>query len=171
MLPRDWGAEVLLEAPSTIIHYPSPMDNQEVYSAEETAKILGISNRRVRQLAQEGRLEGERSEEGWKLFRSSVHSFRDEKRAQTANLDDFSLNQAGREALEEVKELRFQLGRFEGRLELEAVARSTLEEALRREKERADEERMERIEVQKRIEALRLELEEARLSWWKKLFR
>ena len=56
-------------------------------------------------------------------------------------------------------------------MELEEVARSTLEESLKREKERADAERQERIEAQKKIDTLRNELEEARLSWWKKLFR
>jgi septal ring factor EnvC (AmiA/AmiB activator) len=64
-----------------------------------------------------------------------------------------------------------ELGHTEGRLELEEVARSTLEESLKREKERADAERQERIEAQKKIDALRNELEEAQISWWKKLFR
>jgi hypothetical protein len=56
-------------------------------------------------------------------------------------------------------------------LELEEVARSTLEESLKREKERANAERQERIEAQKKIDGLRNELEEAQISWWKKLFR
>ena len=53
-------------------------------------------------------------------------------------------------------------------LEYEAINRSTLEEGLQREKEQADEERSERIEALQRAEALRLELKEACLSWWKK---
>jgi hypothetical protein len=36
------------------------------------------------------------------------------------------------------QDLERQLGRLEGRLEIEAVARSTLEESLQRERERAD---------------------------------
>jgi len=55
-----------------------------------------------------------------------------------------------------VEALQRELGRLEGRLEIEAVARSTLEESLTRERERAD-----------RLED---ELREARKSWWQKLF-
>src|SRR5215204_437003 len=57
-----------------------PSDRDEFYSASEASKVLGITPRRVRALAQEGRIEGERTEGGWMLFRRSVHSFRDSKR-------------------------------------------------------------------------------------------
>jgi excisionase family DNA binding protein len=55
-------------------------DRDTYYTVTEAAKVLGITGRRVRALAQEGRIEGERLEGGWKLFRSSVHAFRDERR-------------------------------------------------------------------------------------------
>ena len=59
-----------------------PSDRQEYYTVSEAAKVLDISERRVRQIAQVGKVEGERSEEGWKLFRYSVHDFRDRREAQ-----------------------------------------------------------------------------------------
>jgi septal ring factor EnvC (AmiA/AmiB activator) len=76
-----------------------------------------------------------------------------------------------REVLDKLESLQRELSHTEGRLELEEVARSTLEESLKREKERADAERQERIEAQKKIDGLRNELEEVQISWWKKLFR
>ena len=59
-----------------------PSDRQEFYTVSEAAKVLDISERRVRQIAQDGKVEGERSEDGWKLFRYSVHGFRDRREAQ-----------------------------------------------------------------------------------------
>jgi excisionase family DNA binding protein len=58
-------------------------DRQEYYTVSEAAKVLDISERRVRQIAQDGKVEGVRSEDGWKLFRYSVHDFRDRREAQT----------------------------------------------------------------------------------------
>src|SRR5215212_9416555 len=59
-----------------------PPDRQEYYTVSEAAKVLNISERRVRQIAQDGKVEGMRSEEGWKIFRYSVHDFRDRREAQ-----------------------------------------------------------------------------------------
>ena len=63
----------------------------------------------------------------------------------------------------EVRELRYQLGLSRGRLELTERAESTLQEALARERERADAER-------ERAEKLQAELDRARLPWWRRLF-
>lgn len=63
--------------------------------------------------------------------------------------------------MERVEILQRELGRFEGRLELEEMTRSTLEAQLQREQERADQERDEQIAAQKKIERLQVELEEA----------
>ena len=57
-------------------------NRQEYYTVSEAAKVLDISERRVRQIAQDGNVKGVRSEEGWKLFRYSVHDFRDRREAQ-----------------------------------------------------------------------------------------
>ena len=63
--------------------------------------------------------------------------------------------------MERVEILQRELGRFEGRLELEEMARLTLVAQLQREQERADQERDEQIAAQKKIERLQVELEEA----------
>jgi hypothetical protein len=56
-------------------------------------------------------------------------------------------------------------------LELEEVARSTLEAQLQREQDIADQEREERIAAtQKKIELMQGELEEACFPWWRKMF-
>jgi excisionase family DNA binding protein len=142
------------------------MDAEEFYSAEEAAKVLGITNRRVRQLAQEGRIGAERTDAGWKFFRASVHAFRDGKDGRKA---PESVSVAGswpdeaRDALKRAYSLERELGRFEGRLELEAVTRSTLEESLQRERERAD-----RLEEQG--QQLTEELQRIRKSWWYRVF-
>jgi hypothetical protein len=63
-----------------------------------------------------------------------------------------------------VEELRQELGRMEGRLELTAVAESTLREQLERERERAD-------RMEERAEQLRGELEAERSKgFWARLF-
>jgi excisionase family DNA binding protein len=142
------------------------MEAEEFYSAEEAAKVLGITNRRVRQLAQEGRIEAERTDAGWKFFRSSVHAFRDGKggrKAQEIPPDAGSWPVEARDALKRAYSLERELGRFEGRLELEAVTRSTLEESLQRERQRADSIEQEAKEYQR-------ELERIRASWWYRFF-
>lgn len=63
--------------------------------------------------------------------------------------------------MERVEILQRELGRFEGRLELEEMTRLTLVAQLQREQERADQERDEQIAAQKKIERLQVELEEA----------
>jgi chromosome segregation ATPase len=66
-------------------------------------------------------------------------------------------------ACREGETLQRQLGSLEGRLELTEVTESTLRESLERERERADHER-------ERAERLEQELQEARRSWWRRLF-
>src|SRR5215217_5827537 len=133
-----------------------PSDRDEVYTPIEAAKVLGITDRRVRALAGEGKIEGERTDAGWKLFRYSVHSFRDERRERSRSSEAATSPAEARGERERVEALQRELGRLEGRLEIESVARSTLEESLQRERERAD-----------RLEA---ELAEARKGFWRRLF-
>ena len=133
-----------------------PSIRDDVYTVTEAAKVLGLTTRRVRALAQEGRIEGGRTETGWKLFRWSVHSFRDERRKRSGPSEAARSPVEAREDRERVEALQRELGRLEGRVELEAIARSTLEESLQRERERAD-----------RLEA---ELVEARKGFWRRLF-
>jgi predicted nucleic acid-binding Zn-ribbon protein len=146
------------------------MDRDNFYTVPETAKILDISQTRVRQLLREGSIEGMRNENTWEVSRQSVHTFRDTYEPKGRAKDTETMPQDTREALDEVKALTHRLGKMEGRLELESVARSTLEQSLRREQERADQERQERIQAQQAAQQLREELEQARLPWYKRLF-
>jgi excisionase family DNA binding protein len=54
------------------------MDRDEFYTVPEAAKVLGVTDRHVRKLTADGRIEGERADTGWILFRRSVHEFRDD---------------------------------------------------------------------------------------------
>jgi excisionase family DNA binding protein len=143
-----------------------PSSRNELYTVAEAAKVLGITDRRVRALAQEGRIEGERTEGGWKLFRYSVHSFRDERREREAPSEAARSTVEAREWIERVNTLERELGRLEGRLELTERTESTLREQLERERERADESELE-------ARRLRAALEEARKPerpWWRRVF-
>jgi chromosome segregation ATPase len=113
-------------------------------------------------------------ETGWKLFRYSVHSFRDERRGRERPLaaresDSLSVS----EWLGRVEVLQRELGRLEGRLEITERAESTVKEERDRllrelEEERqqhlndVQRERAERLESQERAE--RLEQERAQLE-------
>jgi excisionase family DNA binding protein len=80
-----------------------PSDRDEFYTPVEAAKVLGITDRRVRALASEGRIEGERTEAGWKLFRWSVHSFRDERRERSVSSEAARTPVEAREERERVR--------------------------------------------------------------------
>ena len=147
------------------------MEERETYSASEAAKVLKLSTRRVRQLAETEEIEGTRNAEGnWRLDKASVHTFRDDRRSskpregprRRSNRSDSST------AWDRVTELERALGRLEGemraRAELTATTESTLRESLEREKERAD-------RLEERAEKLRDELEAERSKgFWARLF-
>jgi|SRR5215207_1978572 len=119
------------------------MEERETYSASEAAKVLKLSTRRVRQLAETEMIEGERDAEGnWRLDKASVHTFRDDRRSTRSPREAPRSRSKGRDAWGRVTELERELGRLEGeiktRAELTAVTESTLRESLERERERAD---------------------------------
>jgi excisionase family DNA binding protein len=151
---------------------PSGIDRtsnrQEYYTVFEAAKVLGISERRVRQIAQDGKIEGVRTDEGWKLFRYSVHNFRDHKEAQTPARGGRERSSEAREWIERVTTLERELGRLEGRLELTERAESTMREErerlledLAREREWAAQEGERAEELQREAEQFVREREEA----------
>jgi excisionase family DNA binding protein len=142
---------------------------RDTYSASEAAKILKLSGRRVRQLAETGEIEGTRDPEGnWKLDKASVHAFRDERRLDSSKPREAPRSRSKRpEPWDRVTELERALGRLEGemcaRAELTAVTESTLRESLQRERERAD-------RLEERAEQLRDELEAERSKgFWRRL--
>ena len=147
------------------------MEERETYSASEAAKVLKLSTRRVRQLAETEEIEGTRDAEGnWRLDKASVHTFRDDRRSSKPR--EGSRRRPKRSdsstAWDRVTELERALGRLEGemraRAELTATTESTLRESLEREKERAD-------RLEERAEKLRDELEAERSKgFWVRLF-
>ena len=149
------------------------------YTAAEAARILRLSSQRVRQLLASGALRGVRDEVGhWEVDPRSIRETLDERREVLfGTLED---PQRLSELEAEVRELRYLLGRAEGRLELLQNAEATVREDLERERKRADAER-------KRVEALQLETERLReqlaeahevesapaednRSWWRRFF-
>jgi excisionase family DNA binding protein len=149
------------------------MEERDAYSASEAAKVLKLSTRRVRQLAETEEIEGTRDAEGnWRLDKASVHTFRDERRLGSSKPREGTRRRSKRPdsstAWDRVTELERALGRLEGemraRAELTATTESTLRESLERERERAD--RLEEI-----TEQLRGELEAERSKgFWSRLF-
>jgi hypothetical protein len=147
------------------------MEKRETYSASEAAKVLKLSTRRVRQLAETEEIEGTRDAEGnWKLDKASVHTFRDDRRSSSPREGPRrrSKRPDSSTAWDRVTELERALGRLEGemraRAELTATTESTLRESLERERERAD-------RLEERAESLRDELEAERAKgFWARLF-
>src|SRR5919112_3427027 len=145
------------------------MEERETYTASETAKILKLSTRRVRQLAETEEIEGTRDAEGnWKLDKASVHAFRDDRRSSRPREGPRrrSKRPDSSTAWDSVTELERALGRLEGemraRAELTATTESTLRESLERERERAD-------RLEERTEQLRGELAAERSKgFWQK---
>jgi hypothetical protein len=158
------------------------MEEREAYSASEAAKVLKLSTRRVRQLAEAEEIEGERDAEGnWRLDKASVHGFRDERRSSRPREGPRSRSKR-EDPWERVTELERALGRVEGdmraRAELTAKTESTLRESLERERERLAEESTRLVEERQRAnrwearaEQLRDELEAERSKgFWARLF-
>ena len=136
------------------------MEPGEYYTSSQTARILRLSSSRVRALAASGELEAERDEAGnWRFPAHAVHA-RMPERPPREEPDLTSELTRLHERLEELQRL---LGRMEGQRELQAVAESTLREALNRERQRAD-----GLEAETR--QLRGELERARRPWWRRWF-
>jgi excisionase family DNA binding protein len=135
------------------------MEGADTYSVAEAAKILKLTEGRVRQMLRAGELEGippeESGERGWRVYMRSVHD-----RERPARIERPSTPAETPEDLREyrqrIEDLQRELGRMEGRLEITEVAESTLREQLQRERDRAD-----------RLEA---ELAEARgRGFWRRL--
>jgi hypothetical protein len=170
---------------------------EDTYTTAEAGRILRRSNRRILQMLESGELEGEKDESGrWRIPQRIIHELLPSRppRKGTAN-GTFKARQEFLEASESAVEIQVMmealqrdLGRLEGRLEVTAVAESTLRESLERERERADAERERAETLQLEVERLREQLAEAstsqrttedasetvptedRRSWWRRFF-
>jgi excisionase family DNA binding protein len=144
--------------------------DEETYSPSEAARVLGISKRQVTNLLNAGELEGRQEASGrWRIPQRAVHALLEERRkgGRSPSRSSTTRRPGGRERStedrERVEDLLRELGRLEGRLELEETARSTVEDQLGRERDRAD-------AAERRAEQLEQELRELRRGFWSRLF-
>jgi excisionase family DNA binding protein len=137
---------------------------EDSYTAGEAARILRVTESRVRQLLGSGELEGTRDLNGrWRVPQRAVHARRDARGVRDTrggDLESRERSQAGDslgELIERIATLERALGRAETRGELTEQAHSTTQAAL--EHERA------------RVERLEAELEEMRRrGFWRRVF-
>jgi excisionase family DNA binding protein len=139
---------------------------EDWYTVSEAARILKVTEPRIRQLLLREEMEGEKDplSDRWRIPQHAVHARLEshKPREDTRSADQW---------MERVAELERELGRVEGRLELTEAAESTLRESLERERERADEERQRADSLEKRAEQLRDELAAERSKgFWSRLF-
>ncbi len=147
----------------------------DVYTASQAARILGISDRRVRQVLESGELEGNRDASGkWWIPQRVVHEALEERgsprgRRSPAPLSP-SVDIAGeppaspdrtqddresvRELASRIEDLSYRLGRTEARAELTERAESTVREERDRLLRELEEERAERRRLAERLESL-----------------
>ena len=155
-------------------------------TTKAAAKALGVSRRTVQEYVRRGELEALVEGEGVaKRYYVSIDSLNvlRERRSRVAKDASASagvspgtessakpgeergegLGEVLRRAIERVETRTAEAADLRARLELTGKAESTLRENLERERERAD-------ALQLETERLRAELEEARLSWWRRFF-
>lgn len=158
--------------------FPSPgIAEGDVYTAPQAARVLGISDRRVRQMLEAGELEGERDSSGkWWTPQRVVHEVLEERGSPRGRRspapgvaspyedvlrespatpylapDD---RESLRELMARVEDLSYRLGRTEARAELTERAESTVREERDRLLRELDEERAERRRLAERLERL-----------------
>src|SRR5918997_5897827 len=148
-------------------------------TTEVAAAALRVSPRTVRGYIRAGELEaiseGEGVQKRWLVSIDSVQALREQRQASGAipqGLRSYSAEDVLAEAeavntadlVATIQELQYRLGRAEARAELQAVAESTLQESLNRERQRAD-------ALEGEAKTLRSELEAERSKgFWRRLF-
>jgi len=109
---------------------------EDYYTTGEAARILKVTDARVRQMLGASELEGTRDpvSDRWRIPQRAVHARLEQRRPSEAPRTSAD----AREWIERVAVLERELGRLEGRLQLTEEADSTLRDSLERERERAD---------------------------------
>lgn len=111
----------------------------DYYSVSEAARVLRVTQPRIRQLLISGELEGHKTvgSDRWKIPQHAVHARLERKGSREGSVRPPKATEAQPE-YRRVEELARELGRLEGRLELSEQTESTLRETLQRERQRAD---------------------------------
>ena len=154
-------------------------------TTEVAAAALRVSPRTVRGYIRAGELEaiseGEGVQKRWLVSIDSVQALREQRQASGAIPQGLRLSSAEdllaeaeavntADLVATVQELQYRLGRAEARVELQAVAESTIREERDRLLSQLEEERGCVEAERQRAEQLRDELEQARRSWWRRFF-
>jgi hypothetical protein len=177
--PRGEGAEY------TRINTAEGRPSSGYVTTEVAAAALRVSPRTVRGYIRAGELEaiseGEGVQKRWLVSIDSVQALREQRQA-SGGIPQAHRSAAASDVLAEaeavntadlvvmVQELQYRLGRAEARVELQAVAESTMREERERLLSQLEEERG-RVEAEReRAEQQRDELEQARRSWWRRFF-
>lgn len=143
--------------------------SEDTYTPAEAERLLArtdkpISERRIRQMLQEGKLEGHQDDRGrWHVAQHEVHRLMEERRQRIPAQEPSEGPQGAAELLDRVFMLERELGRLEGRLELEERAESTLREERDRLLRELEEERAERRRLQEQLEV-------RERPWWRRIF-
>ena len=155
-------------------------------TTKAAAKALGVTRRTVQEYVRRGELEafveGEGVAKKYYVSIDSLTNLRERRRREAkvapgiAGVSPWAerpekagegsreaLSELLRRAIERLETRTAEAADFRARLELTEKAESTLRESLERERERAD-------ALQLETARLRTELEEARLSWWRRFF-
>jgi excisionase family DNA binding protein len=142
---------------------------EDYYTTGEAARILKVTEARVRQMLGAGELEGKRDpvSDRWRIPQHAVHARLEQRRPSEAPRTSAD----AREWIDRVTVLERELGRIEGRLQITEVAESTLREQLEREREQLERERERADRLEERADRLRSELEDERSKgFWARLF-
>jgi hypothetical protein len=141
----------------------------DFYSVAEAERLLGrtdkpISERRIRQMLQAGDLEGKKEVGSgrWYVSQAEVHRLMQERRQAVPEGPPGGPENAS-EMLDRVFALEREIGRLQGRLELEERAESTVREERDRLLQDLEAEKAERRRLQER-------LEERERPWWRRMF-
>ncbi len=153
---------------------------EDAYSPVEASRVLGVSDRRVRQLLESGELEGGQDASGrWRAPRRAVHAMLEERgspRSPGKRTGTTAGSSAGegaeaspgplsprsprdrdedlRELVSRVEDLSYRLGASQTRLELSERAESSVREERDRLLRELEEERAERRRLAERLERL-----------------
>ncbi|GAC1586235.1 MAG: hypothetical protein NVS3B21_00180 [Acidimicrobiales bacterium] len=132
----------------------------DTYTAAQAAQLLGVSERRVRQLVNEGKLVGERGEDGVvRVPQQSVNEERKRRRAKPAASAPTRVGRprrSGASSEVDVEQLADRVAtavgqRLQGQLEITRQAESLVRDEL-------DAERAKRIEAERRLELVSADL-------------
>ena len=148
---------------------------EDAYTAPQAARILGLSDRRVRQMLEAGELGGGRDASGkWWISQRAVHAALEDRgsprsrtreqrgASRTEDAGEASVTtrrvesgpESVRELIQRVESLSYRLGRTEARAELTERAESTLWEERDRLARELEEERAERRRLVERLERI-----------------